>query len=204
VIYAFAMLAPLGFLPALGRWDLAGAVPALAQNLLSGDPILYNHRTQYQAFVLPFLMLAAIGGYARLAGRTPGRFPRVALVVAMVAGLALGSGVMNDLAATRWWPTAERRATLALLARVPPEASVSAQERYVPHLSLRRRVFVFPFGIDRSEYVVLNQVTYPWRNLPGVTMERAGPEITISADGEGEYRYTVAGEAGTHLLLRRL
>jgi uncharacterized membrane protein len=204
LIYGFAMLAPLGFLPALGRWDLVGAVPALAQNLLSGDPILYNYRTQYQAFVLPFLMLAAIGGYARLAGRSPQRFPRVVLVVAMVASLALGSGMVNDLAVTRWWPTAERRATHALLARVPPEASVSAQERYVPHLSLRRRVFVFPSGIDRSDYVVLNQVTYPWRNLPGVTMERTGPGITIAVEGGGEYRYTVAGEAGTHLLLRRL
>jgi hypothetical protein len=69
---------------------------------------------------------------------------------------------------------------------------------------LRRQVFVFPSGIDRSEYVVLNRVTYPWRNLPGVTMERTGPGITISVEGGGEYRYTVAGEAGTHLLLRRL
>jgi uncharacterized membrane protein len=202
--YAFAMLAPLGFLPALGGWDLVGAVPALAQNLLSSDPILYNHRTQYQAFVLPFLVLAAIGGYARLAGRGPGRVPRVVLVVAMVASLALGSGAVNDLAVTRWWPTAERGAAHALLARVPPEASVSAQERYVPHLSLRRRVFVFPSGIDRSDYVVLNRITYPWRNLPGVTMEDAGGEIVIAVDGEGRYRYTVAGEAGTHLLLRRL
>jgi uncharacterized membrane protein len=204
LIYAFAMLAPLGFLPALGRWDLVGAVPALAQNLLSSDPILYNHRTQYQAFVLPFLVLAAIGGYARLARRTPRRFPRVVLGVAMAASLALGAGVVNDLAMIRWWPTAERRATHALLARVPPEASVSAQERYVPHLSLRPLIFVFPSGIDRSEYVVLNQATYPWRNLPGVTMERAGASITISVDGQGEYRYTVAVEAGTHLLLRRL
>ena len=204
LIYAFGMLAPLGFLPVLGGWDLVGAVPALAQNLLSSDPILYNYRTQYQAFVLPFVVLAAIGGYGRLARRNPGRLPRAVLVAAIVASLALGSGMVNDLAATRWWPTAERRAAHALLVRVPPEASVSAQERYVPHLSLRRRVFVFPFGLDRSDYVVLNWIGYPWRNLPGVTMERAGTEILITVEGGGDYRYTVAAEAGPHLLLRRL
>ena len=148
--------------------------------------------------------MAAIGGYARLAGRTPGRFPRVVLVVAVVASLALGSGMVNDLAATRWWPTAERRAVHALLAHVPPEASVSAQERYVPHLSLRRRVFVFPSGIDRSDYVVVNGIGYPWRDLPGVTMEDAGREIVMRVEGGGEYRYRVAGRAGTILLLRRL
>jgi len=39
-----ALLASLGFLPVLGAWDLVGALPALAQNLLSNDPILYRLR----------------------------------------------------------------------------------------------------------------------------------------------------------------
>ena len=66
------MLAPLAFLPLLGGWDLLGVLPALAQNLLSADPVLYGFRAQYQSFVLPFLVLAAVGGYARLARRRPG------------------------------------------------------------------------------------------------------------------------------------
>lgn len=105
LIYAFAMLAPLAFLPVLGGWDVMGAAPALAQNLLSSDPTPYNYRTQYQAFVLPFLVLAAVGGYARLAARTSGRLPRAVVIVAMLASLALGSSTVNDLAVTRWWPT---------------------------------------------------------------------------------------------------
>jgi uncharacterized membrane protein len=200
LIYAFAMLAPLGFTPLLSVADLVGAAPALGQNLLSSDPILYNFRTQYQAFVLPFAVLAAIGGYRRLAARRPGATPRAVLTVAAVASLALGSSTVNDLAVARWWPTAERRETLRLLALVPPDARVAAQERYVPHLSLRRAVFVFPVGIERSDYVVVNRASYPWRDLPGVTMDGGGAEIAV----EGRrYYFAVVAEAGPHLLLRR-
>src|SRR5437870_10070070 len=64
--YLAAMLAPLGFLPLLAPRALAAALPGLAMNLLSLDPVLFNYRSQYQSFVLPFLVLASVDGYARL------------------------------------------------------------------------------------------------------------------------------------------
>ena len=76
-------------------------------------------------------------------------------------------------------------------------------KRQVPHLSLRPRVFVFPVGIETSDYVLVDLDTYPWRNLPGVSLTRDGVTVTIVSDG-AEYRYAVAAEAGPHLLLRRL
>src|SRR5438876_17911 len=64
--YLAAMLAPLGFLPLLAPRSLAAAVPGRAMNLLSFDPVLFNYRSQYQSFVLPFFVLASVDGYARL------------------------------------------------------------------------------------------------------------------------------------------
>jgi uncharacterized membrane protein len=202
-IYLAAMLAPLAFLPLLGGWDLLGVLPALAQNLLSADRVLYAFRAQYQAYVLPFLVLAAVGGYARLERRRPGHWPVAVLVVAMVASLALASRTVNNLAVARFWPPPDQRAAYRVLARVPAAAAVSAQDPYVPHLSLRRLVFVFPVGIEKSDYVLINLDTYPWRNLPGVTLTREGTTVTIGA-GQTERRYAVAAQAGPHLLLRRL
>lgn len=204
LIYLLAMLAPLGFLPLLGGWDLVGAVPALAENLLSSDPVLYNYRTQYQSYVLPFLLLAAIGGYSRLATRWKGRQPVAVLGVAFVLSLALASPAANDLAVARWWPDAEQRAAYSVLARVPAAASISAQERYVPHLGLRRLVTVFPVALDRVDYVLVNERAYPWRDLPDVVMEHAGDAVTIVAAGGRTFHYAVAAQAGPHLLLRRL
>ncbi len=100
LVYLAALLAPFGFLPLLGAWDLAGALPALAQNSLSTDPILYNHRTQYQAFVLPFLILAAVTGYSRLAARRGGQWPVAILVVAF-----MGAWCSGRRWSTSWpWP----------------------------------------------------------------------------------------------------
>jgi uncharacterized membrane protein len=203
-MYLALMLAPLGFLPLLGGWDLVGALPALAENLLSSDPVLFNHRTQYQAFVLPFLMLAAVTGYSWLAARRGGRWPAAVLVVAFGLSLALTSPDANDLAVARFWPDTEQRAAFSVLARVPPAASVSAQDRYVPHLSLRDLVTVFPVGLDRADYVLLNERTYPWRALPGVTMERRSDSVVIVTPEPREFRYVVAAHAGPHLLLRRV
>ncbi len=62
---------------------------------------------------------------------------------------------------------------------------------------------VFPVELDRVDYVLINERTYPWRNLPDVTFARAGNAVTI-VDGPREFRYTVAAQAGPHLLLRRL
>lgn len=203
-LYLIVMLAPLGFLPLLGGWDLVGVLPALVENLLSSDPVLYGYRTQYQSFVLPFLVLAAVTGYSRLAARSPGRWPTVALATAFALSLALASPAANDLAVARWWPDADQRAAYEVLARIPAAAAVSAQERYVAHLSARGAVTVFPVALDRADYVLVNERSYPWRDLPGVTLERAGDTARIVlADGR-EYRYNIAGHAGPHLLLRRL
>jgi uncharacterized membrane protein len=202
-VYLAAMLAPLAFLPLLGGLDLLGVLPALAQNLLSSDPVLYGFRAQYQAFVLPFLLLAAIAGYARLERRRPGHWPVAVLVVAMVASLTLASRTVNNLAVARFWPDADQRAAYRVLERVPPGAAVSAQDPYVPHLSLRPLVFVFPVGIEKSDYVLVNLDTYPWRNLPDVRLARDGAAVTIVTGGT-ERRYAVAAQAGPHLLLRRL
>ena len=54
LVYVVALVAPLGFLSLLAPRAAAGALPGLAMTLLSTDPALFNYRSQYQAFVLPF------------------------------------------------------------------------------------------------------------------------------------------------------
>jgi hypothetical protein len=110
----------------------------------------------------------------------------------------------NQFAVYRWWPDPGDRAAHRVLGRVPAAAAVSAQDPYVPHLSLRPLVFVFPNGLDKCDHVLLNTESYPWRNLPGVTMRREGDGVLITVGEEGRvHPYTVAAEDGRHLLLRR-
>jgi len=63
---------------------------------------------------------------------------------------------------------------------VPASAAVSAQDRYVAHLSLRPLVFVFPEEIEKADHLLLNASSYPWRSNPGVMMKREGDTVTIT------------------------
>lgn len=205
LVYLGAIGAPVAFLPLLAPGTLVGLVPPLFGNLLGADPILFDHRTQYQSFVLPFLFVSAIAGYDRLALRRPGRWPKTVLVVAMVASLALSASIMNLLSSERAWPKVVHRQAWEVMAQVPTGAAVSAQDRYVPHLSIRPLVFVFPVGIEKADVVLLYAPSYPWRSDPGVVMQREGDTVTITnGPGGPTYRYRVVVERGPHLLLRRL
>ncbi len=205
LVYLGALLAPLALLPLLAPGLLLGLAPSLFENLLGQDAILFDHRTQYQSFVLPFLFAAAIAGYDRVALRRPGPWPKSVLVVALMASLVLSSRTVNNLSVERFWPKLEHRQAWEVMAQVPVGAAVSAQDRYVAHLSLRPLVFVFPEEIEKADHLLLNVSSYPWRANPGVSMKREGDTVTITKGAGGPtYRYRVAAEKGPHLLLRRL
>jgi len=151
LVYLVLMLAPLGFLSLLAPRVLLAAAPGLAMNLLSVDPVLFNFRSQYQSFVLPFLMLAAIEGYARI--REWRRAPTL-LGVGLFVSVLLTARTANDLMVTRWRLEADDRAAYALMRRIPGDAAVSANERLGPHLAARRQIFIYPTGLGLSEYVL--------------------------------------------------
>jgi uncharacterized membrane protein len=161
LVYLAAMLAPLGFLPLLGVRALAAVVPGLAMNLLSVDPKLINYQAQYQAFVMPFLVLAAVDGYARLRTltgerRVLGRHRAAsALGMAFAFSTILTARIVNDLGVNFWRLGPDHHAAYRLMARIPPDAPVAAYERLVPHLATRRDVWMPPRGLGEAEYVLI-------------------------------------------------
>ena len=127
----------------------------------------------------------------------------LALGLAFLLSLALTSRTLNDLALDRWWLTGRQRVAYAVLAQVPPRASLSAWDRFVPHLAMRPKVFVFPVGLEKSDYVLLDGTALP----SNVALERRGNEVALSVGGQGgamEYRYEVLHEAEGFLVLRSL
>ncbi len=156
LVYMLALLAPLGFLPLLAPRVLAAAVPGLAMNLLSVDPILINHRSQYQSFVLPFLVLAAVDGYVVLRQRAEkdARLPGIALGAAACFALILTARTFNDFSIRNWRLGDDQRAAHALMGTIPNTTAVSANERLVPHLVMRENIFVYPRGTGISSHVI--------------------------------------------------
>ncbi len=64
--YLFGLVRSVGFLPLLAPVWLLPALPSLAVNILSTDPLLYSGVYHYNAAIIPFVMLSAIHGTRRL------------------------------------------------------------------------------------------------------------------------------------------
>lgn len=172
LVYLATMLGPLAFLPLLAPAALAAVVPGIAINLLSVDPKLYSYPTQYQAFVLPFLVLAAVDGYARLRALAGERrvFARQGaasvLGAAFVLSALLTARIVNDLGVTFWRLGPVQHSAYALMARIPRDASVTASERLVPHLATRENVWTPPRGLSGPDYIALRTVEARVQKIP--------------------------------------
>ena len=205
-LYLAALLAPLGFLPLAAPVASVGALSALAQNLLSDYPVLYNFRAQYQSFVLPFLMVGAIVGLQKLVDhrlRAPRwSTPTRVLALAAVVSLVLSAPTANDLAFHQWWPDARHRAAYRLLAMIPNGATVSASERFFPHLYERTTVYVFPGFARKSDVVLVDGARLAQGRIDRVSASRDGDVIALENQAGGALRLTVIAEAEGWLLLR--
>src|SRR4029450_5702481 len=78
--YLTAVCAPWALLPLLAPLALVPLLPTLGTNLLSRDDVLFHHRTQYMVYMLPFLTLAAVLGFRRLAASRGRAAARAAIV----------------------------------------------------------------------------------------------------------------------------
>lgn len=66
IFYLAGLLRSVGFLSLLAPEWLLPALPILAENMLSTDPLLYSGVYHYNANIIPFIMISAILGTRRL------------------------------------------------------------------------------------------------------------------------------------------
>jgi len=145
--YLASLLLPVAFLPLLapGVLLLAAQLPL---NMVSSWPYAHEIRYHYVAPVVPFVFLAVVES---LAARPAGSRSRRLGLALLVAGTLAGQCLLASpwLYSSTYWrgparDATERRETVAVLALIPAEASVSAQYRFLPHLARRRELFMFP------------------------------------------------------------
>jgi uncharacterized membrane protein len=144
-------LAAVGFLPLLRPIALLAAAPALLLALLAGDAYQGGLRLHYGLQATPLLLCAAMLGWQRVDSllrryRAPHTLPAAALlggaVATWIALSPLPGGHGPDSVGLQGL---ERAAAVdALLARIPPDASVSATPGLLTHLAERPFIVEFP------------------------------------------------------------
>lgn len=185
--YLIKLLGPLGFLPLLAPWVAVVALPSVALNLLSSDPLMYSGLYQYNTDIAAVLVVATVDALAwvapgvthglaatrvRLRARhAPGWLtaivrPQTLIVLALIPALVIGLGgqatrIYQQLTVRHIWPVVTLHDQLGeqIAAKIPPGASVSAQSTLAPHVSQRETIYQFPSGVDQAEYVFLDVTT---------------------------------------------
>ncbi|MFN8535261.1 MAG: DUF2079 domain-containing protein [Dehalococcoidia bacterium] len=163
VEFVLSFFAPFAFLPLFAPELLILTVPTFGYLLLSSYAAQYSLGRQYGVVIVPIVAIAAAIGAARLerrlAGRIPSPTPAIALAAVAAALLThrqFGAGPFGGWFDPERYQAAPRvEAAYRLFGRVPPDASVSAQENLAPHLSRRERLYLFP-ALHGADFVILD------------------------------------------------
>ena len=208
--YLGLLLLPVGFVALLAPEVLILALPSLGINLLADFPPMHQVTTLiYAAPIAPFVLMAAVIGARRAvtwvawatASRPQGRRIRyVGLPLALLIGVSAlfahqQFGYLPGGGNFRLYTiTDHHRRAAALIAHIPPDARVSAQDRLNPHVSGRETVYIFP-RVDDADTIFLD-VTGPAWPLHPADVRRAVDELLAGDFG-------VAAADDGYLLLRK-
>lgn len=189
--YLLEAFVPLAFVPWRSRVLLL-SLPGFVEVLASREPLTYTMGQHYAAVWIPYVLVAFAVAGARL---FESGAPRARLWVRSTAVLcALTLIAFNPLHPTHFLRPrdAADRATDALIARVPPTASIGTYDEIYAHLGFYPRAII---GVEkRPEYALENQ-TYRsarWDRILAPELSRA------IAAGD----YAVAARIGDVVLYR--
>jgi len=209
VRYLLTLFAGFGFLSVFGLDVLLLSLPVLLANLLSAYPAQYYGDFHYTAPLIPYFAVAAIYGVGRLLRffRTTTLRPKLMATIVLIWLLGWSGYVYVQMGRgplasgyDRAPITAHDRLLDRFLAQIPPAAPVSATAALHPHLSHRRFIYQFPYGLTAQ--------------LPALPAEWALLDVTGDTDmAPGDLRdqviamlagdWGVADAADGYLLLHR-
>jgi uncharacterized membrane protein len=158
----------------------------------SDHPLMNGPSIYYGLAIVPCLFAASLLGMRHLADRWPRRADglRLALAAALFA-VELGNSRVFKQSRPAYWRTARRQATVErFVARIPPDAAVSAQVDLVAHVPVRADRHLIPAGLARSEFVFFDLQGNTWPLSPGENRAlfdslAASPGWRLVIEGDG-------------------
>jgi hypothetical protein len=161
------LLVPLCLLPLRSATALCG-LPLLAERLFSDVPSHWSMSHHYDAFIWPFLVVAAVEATARRYRRDPGRALRWGAAAAIAClTLSIGLGLARIAAPARWHPAPYQQALTDAAALVPDGKTVEADNGIAAHLTSRTHTVIADRTPRGAEYVLLQTAhrSFPFRSL---------------------------------------
>jgi len=198
------VLFPVGLaLPFLAPQWLLIVVPSASYMLMSSMPGMHNLQDWYMASILPGLFAAVATSLTRLPERLA-RWATGGLVGCALAGyIWYGHGLLGGQYAPELFRVgAHQRLAAQAVAQVPREARVATQDPYVPHLSQREDIYLYPWisiGPEQIEYFLLDRHLHPypmlrWELDAQIDDMIADTRYTIDWEADGIYLFHQDGQ----------
>ncbi|HRN96476.1 MAG TPA: DUF2079 domain-containing protein, partial [Candidatus Levybacteria bacterium] len=196
--YLKMILLPSGFLPLLSPLHMIFAVPDITKNLLADNPNFRSSYYQYNAEIIPFLMISSIYAVRILVKKIPAKlliyyclfFSFVG--VWMYGALPFGNQPYVDIF-TKPRPYAQE--IQKFLATIDQSKSVAATNNLGSHLSRRENIFVVPHGIEKADYILF--LNTDWYDPLDAFNKRV-------EDMKQDSRYTVVYQIGNFTAFQRV
>lgn len=208
--YLVQLLASSGFISLLDPVSLLLGSPLILANVISNYPAQYSGTFHYSAPVVPYFVLAAIGGsawlirkvnHARALSRTGAIGLGIVVATFLVAlGYHLLAGYTPVAGAYSFPSISPHNELFARFAvQIPPNAKVSTTPSLHPHLSHREFLYRYPV-VNDAEYILLD-VNESDRGIPSEFRVRYNELVDASA--APEERFGVVDAADGYVLLQR-
>jgi uncharacterized membrane protein len=177
--YLRLLLTPSGFTALFNPITLLLALPSLGINLLSNFPPMQRANSLiYAAPIVPAIMISSIYGLANIKrfvwhgswvmghGATLSSFFNMALgslILFATSAYHYHYGYLPGGGQYRGWEevTDHHRRAATIVAQIPDDAALSAQDRLDPHLSRRETLYIFD-RIDDADHIVLDVTEDSW------------------------------------------
>ena len=191
--YLFQLGAPLLGLFVLRPSIALIGLPSLALNLLSPDRIHWSIRYHYQAFILPWLLLASLYVLADLRRRGWRWWPGLGAAVlcaTLAANLVWRSPLQTLISRSR---DSERIALLEqMVARLPADVPVTVSSQFGPFVARREGLFYFPGNIvyprqyiEQGHWILVDRGEVPEDCMARLDVLIESPRWQIEADQAG-------------------
>jgi uncharacterized membrane protein len=196
---------PVGLvLPFLASDWLIIILPSMAYMLMSCLPYMHGLESWYSASILPGLF-AAVGVALTRLERKKARGATAWLLFTTLLGYALFS---HAPLGARYEPALyqindHHRLASQVVDAVPKDARVAVQDAYVPHLTHREQIYLFPWistGLKKIDYFLLDRQLHPYPLQPDelndvIDEMISNTSLVIELEGDGIYLFHQGGEA---------
>lgn len=158
--YVYFLFLSVGCMPLGAGVSFIMLIPGLLQNLLTDRESQFVQTLQYDAILIPGLIAAAVYGMKNFIRRwsTIQRhlvaFIFLTTLLVFFVRSPLSPGLFPYRIVRARAP--EEKALLQLFARIPPEKSVTAHYRFVPHLAHREKIFMLGPRPQLSDVAIFN------------------------------------------------